>query len=231
METKIENLGVAFDRWPAFLTRSRKEFYFIEYEAPDMLRVNRRMSKEGENHEYFYNMNVMDVDIDNLKFIGVWDKLSKELQERLVKGDEEGAINAKNRMEHARKHRRGKYQNVPKQVVCCNCGKEQKMAAGLIVKNAEKWAEKNKLIPDTEAWIKQWKCQKCSPTPKGRKPSHNLPPNIELICVKKCGKKIVYPAAMVAKTIAKKGITLEQYVNNFVCQSCCNTRGRKKKSK
>jgi len=225
METKTDNLDVAFDKWPVFMSRSKKEFHFIGYEAPDILRVNRRMSMNGENHEYFYNMNVLSVDIDNLKFIGVWDKLSKELQERVINGDRDAA---KNRMEHARKHRRGKYQNVPKQVICCNCGKEQKMQSGLIVKNAEKWAEKNKLIPDTEAWIKQWKCQKCFPTPKGRKPSHNLPPKVELVCTKGCGNKVIYPASIALKFAQKKGLTIEKYISDFVCQKCHRTpRGRK----
>ena len=217
--------------WPAFLSRRKHEFYFIRYDGAEHLRVNRRTKKAGENVEGFYDLRVLDVDSDELKALGVWDNLSQEVKDKSLRVDDGEVIEAKERMEHARKHRKGKYIGVPDQVACSNCFEPQKMSRGLIVKNAEKWAAKNGILPDVDKWIKQWTCQKCHKTPRGRKPSHNLPPKVELVCVRKCGKKIIYPASIVAKTIAKKGITLEQYVGNFVCQICENTRGRKKKSK
>jgi hypothetical protein len=217
--------------WPAFLSRRKHEFYFIRYDGSDHLRVNRRTKKAGENIEYFYDLRVLDVDSDELKALGIWDKLSQEVKDKSLRVDDGEVVEAKERMENARKHRKGKYIGIPDQVACSNCFESQKMAKGVIVKNAEKWALKNGILPDVEKWIKQWQCQKCRPTPRGKKPSHNLPQKIELVCMKKCGKKVVYPASIVAKIIAKKGITLDFYVKNFVCQSCFPTKGRPKKSK
>lgn len=211
--------------WPSFLSRRRHEFHFVKMDTPDMLRVNRRIKKAGETHELFYNLGISDVDSDTLKFLGIWGGLSKEVQEQSVRIDEGGVIESANRMEHARKHRRNKYPGVQNGITCSNCGAEQKMVAAAIVKNAEKWALKNKMIPDIEKWIKQWKCQKCNPT-KGRRVHKDLPPKVELVC--KCGAKVVYPSAVVAKTIAKKSLTLEAYISGYRCQTCNPTKGRKK---
>lgn len=213
---------------PLFMAKNRNEYQFVRFEAPDSIVAWTKRVIATENHEFLGILKLDKIDQDNLKFIGVWDKLAKEIQDKLVSGDVIDLSEKQARMEHARKHRRGRYQNVPKQVVCCNCGKEQKMQSGLIVKNAEKWAEKNKLIPDTEAWIKQWKCQKCFPTLKGRKPSHNLPPKVELVCINGCGNKVIYPASVALKFADKKGLTIEKYISGYQCQSCAPSKGRKK---
>lgn len=227
MQTKqIDDVDIS---WPTFFSRSRKEFKFIRFEAPDILRVNRDSVKAGEHHESFYNLKVHDVDIDNLKFLDVWDQLSKDLQEKLIKGDEEVVVEAQERMEHARKHRRNKYPNVPHEVTCKNCGVVQKMSPGMIVARAEKIAkEKSNNLYTAEDYIKAFICQKCNPT-KGRKPSHNLPPKIELKC--KCGKTVLYPAAVALKFATKKGLTIEKYISTYQCQTCNPTKGRKKGKK
>jgi hypothetical protein len=194
----------------------------------DKLRVNRRISKAGEMHEFFYHIPITDVDTDNLKFLGIWDGLSQELKDTLVRLDNGDVEVAQARMEHARKHRRNKYPGVPDQVVCCNCGKEQKMAPSMIVARAEKIAKEKGIICTPEDYIKGFKCQKCCPT-KGRKPSHNLPPKVELKC--KCGASVTYPASIALKFAEKKGLTVEAYVKGYECQKCHPTKGRKKGKK
>lgn len=230
MKNESEVVEATSISWPSFFTRNRQEVYFIAFESPDILRINYRAKLSGETHEFFNNLSIFDVDVDNLKFIGAWEKLSKEIQDRLVKGDEEGVIEAKERMDHARKHRRNKYPNVPDSVTCCNCGKEQKMSPGSIVKNAEKWAAKNQLILDIEGWIKRWKCQRCAPSPRGRKSTGKCKP-IELHC-HKCTNIVTYPTNVLLKRAEKKNLTLEKFIEKWECQSCSPCKkGRKKKSK
>jgi hypothetical protein len=229
MQTKsIDNLEVSFVSWPTFISRSRKDFRFIRFEAPDILRVNRELVQAGEHYEFFYHLKVHDVDVDNLKFLGVWDKLSKDLQERLIKGDIEQEVAVNEHMEHMRKHRRNKYPNVPHEVTCKNCGVVQKMAPGMIVARAEKIAKEKKIIFTAEDYIKAFVCQKCHST-KGRKPTNNLPPKVELKC--KCGKTILYPAAVALKFASKKGLTVEKYISTYQCQTCNPTKWRKKGQK
>jgi hypothetical protein len=207
-----------------------KELYFVRLNG-NKLRVNERISKSGETRESFYDIPITDVSVDSLKDLELWESLTQELKDEIVKFDNSNIEEAKDRMEHARKHRRNKYPGVSDTVTCVNCNVEQKLAPSVIVARAEKIAKEKGIIFTPEDYCKGFVCQKCFPSRRGKKPSHNLPPKIELVCIRKCGKKVVYPASIVAKTIAKKGITLEQYVGNFVCQSCFPTKGRPKKSK
>jgi len=227
LKTNVESEVVG--EYPAFLVGGT-EFRYVRFDAPDNVVAWRQYIKSGEHFERIGILKIERIQTDSLKALGIWDKLAKETQDNLLKTEDEVPENLQKAWK-ARKAKGPKYPGVPDNITCIECGKVQKMSPGAIVKTAEKWAVKNQLIPDTDKWIKQWKCQECHKTPRGRKPSHNLPPKIELVCIKKCGKKVVYPASVVAKTIAKKGITLDFYVKNFVCQGCCNTRGRKKKSK
>jgi len=210
--------------WPTFFSRSKKEFRFICFEAPDMLRVNQDIVKGGEHSEYFWNMRVSDVDVDNLKFLGVWDQLPNEMQEKLIKGDIDGENEAKTRMDHARQHRRNKYPDIPREVKCNNCGVVQKMAPGNIAARIDKLASERGIYL-LDDFLKDFQCQKCRPT-KGRRAKHNLPPKIELVC--SCGNRVSYPASIVSKTLEKKGITLEQYQSGYKCRTCKPFRGRQK---
>jgi len=202
-----------------------REFQFVRFELPDNVTAIRDITKAGEHNEYKGIIKVEKMDIEALKGLGIWDKLDKNIQERMVKAESEPPDNLKKAWQ-ARKEGGSKYPNVPHEVTCCECGKVQKMSPGQIVKNSTKWATLNKFIPDVDKWIKQWKCQECFCTPRGRKPNHNLPPKVELKC--KCGISVSYPASIALKNATKRGITVEKYIKDFVCQSCKNTKGRKK---
>jgi len=203
--------------WPAFLSRSRKEFYYIDTESPELLRVNLRALINGDHNEFFYNLRIKDVDSDNLKFIGVWDSLTKEAQEESLRLDKGGEVF--DRMEKARGGRKSKYENVPKSLHCHKCNKDIKIAPGLLVKKFEKIAEEKKpeiyLLDD---WVKNFVCNSCLGVKRGRKKNHNLPAKIGLKC--KCGRSVLYPASVVIKQAEKKNITVEKLVKDYKCQKC-----------
>lgn len=217
----------AIDCWPAFLARDKQELFFVRFNAPDSLRVNKRVSKSGEVSEFFHNINVLDVDSGSLKSLGVWDSLTQDIRDTVVKLDNGDEIDKVNKMEHARKYRRNKYPGVPNTLTCVNCNVEQKMSPGLIVKNAEKMAKEKGILYTPADYVAKFVCSKCNPKRRGRAPSHNLPPKVELVC--KCGKKVIYPASVALKFAEKKGLKVEEYIKGYVCQVCHPTKGRHKK--
>ena len=210
---------------PMFLVRG-KEFRFIRFEAPDQIIAWKQVVKLGEHLEFPGILKIENIDTDNLKIIGVWEKLAKEIQDGLLKAEGEVPENLKRAWE-ARKSKGPKYPGVPAEITCIECHKVQKMSPGAIVKSAAKWALKNQLIPDTDKWLKQWRCQECHKTPRGRKANPNLPPKVTLTC--KCGTKVIYPGSVALKFATKKGLTLDKYVEKFACQICKpSPRGRPK---
>ena len=212
--TEVENESIA---WPIFLSRDRKEYRFIRMDG-NTLRVNHRINKLGEIHEFFYDMDVLKVDTSTLKSLGAWDNLSQDVKDKLVRVDEGDIEEAANRMEHARKYKRNKYPGVAHSVTCSNCGESKEMSPGLIVKGAEKIAKEKNIIYTAEDFCRDFKCSRCFPKRRGRAASTNLPPKVELKC--KCGKSIIYPASVVAKTASKKGLTVEKYVTGYACRKC-----------
>lgn len=223
----IKATEVGIDLWPVFMSRSRKEFHFISLDG-DKLRVNYRFRKEGETGETFYNLPITSVDADNLKFLGVWDGLSEDVKNKIIKFDEGGVEEENIRLENARKYRRNKYVDIPDQVVCSKCGREQKMNPAIIVARSEKIAKDRNSVYTAEDYVRDFLCQKCFST-KGRKANPNALVKVELVC--KCGAKVTYPGSIALKFATKKGITLDQYIKNFACQTCKpSPRGRPKKS-
>ena len=203
-----------------------KEFQFVRFESPDNIIAIRDIVKVGEHNEYRGIIKAERMDIETLKSLKIWEQLDKEVQERMIKGENEPPENLQKAWQ-AKKENGPKYPNIPHEVTCCECGKVQKMSPGQIVKYSTKWATRNAFIPDVEKWLKQWKCQECHPS-KGRKANPNLPPKVILSC--KCGAKVIYPSSVALKFATKKGLTLEKYIENFVCQKCCSSKGRKANS-
>jgi hypothetical protein len=220
-----------FDDCTLIKDRNNEEFYFLEFIAPDFLKCGLLKTKQGTNAIFYGKLPVNMLSANELQKIKVWDLLSEEIKKGIESFEATDRDSIREKMKDSRENLQLKYPNIPKTVTCIECGRVQNLAASLIVKKVEQWALDNQFVPDIDEWIKQWKCNKCLGIKRGRKPNHNLPPKIELVCIRKCGHKVVYPASVIVKTIAKKGITLEQYMGNFTCQHCVNTKGRQKKVK
>jgi hypothetical protein len=204
------------------------KFNFVRLDKPDNI-VAWKLGKdwEGWNYDHLGIVKAARLTSDILKRLNVWDKLDNEtrIEMEKIEADPNYVINT--RMEKAKKGRRNKYPNVPKEIACIECGQTIKMQASLLVKRAEKWANGNVLLTVFD-FIKQFKCQSCNPS-KGRKGTGKCKPT-ELIC--KCGNKIIYPMNVLKKRAEKKGITVEKLISSWVCQTCnpCH-KGRPRKIK
>lgn len=194
-------------------------FEFVRFNKPDKIVAWKvPISKEGH-----YNMGIIkvqSVDIDTLKFLGVWEQLSKEVQDSILNRKDLDIREKQERMEHARKHRRNKYENVPKEIKCSICGTMIKVAPGLLFKRIEKMCKEKNIAINIDDYIKVFKCQVCCPT-KGRKSTGKCVP-IELVC--KCGNKVTYPKNILMKQAEKRGVTLEEHIKGYACQKCKPTK-------
>jgi hypothetical protein len=208
----------------------RHKFNFVRLDKPDnIVAWKKGVDWEGWNIDHLGILKAGCINSDILKRIEVWDQLDEHVRSDIetIEADVDYVINT--RMDRARKSRKDRYPNVPKEVVCIECGEKIKIQPGTLVKRAEKWAKGNKLLTVFD-FIKQFKCQVCNPTPRGRVSTGKCKPT-ELVC--KCGNKIIYPMNVLKNRAEKKGITVEKLISSFKCQTCnpCRHRGRPRKQK
>jgi len=199
---------------PQFETKSGREYHFIEFRKSHLhVWKNGRGTSMGDGL-----VPVKDVSIATLKKLVVWSKLPKTTQTELTELEEAEKIAPVLRMAHARKHKRNKYEGIPREVTCCKCGTKQSINPAYIVKRVDK------LFTTVEKWCANYECRKCNPTPRGRKanPKYAHLPK-ELVC--KCGNKVKTSATAIVGAAERRKITPEEYVEKYVCQSCHKTKG------
>jgi len=187
---------------------------------------------DGYNHQIFGGLPIEKVDIETLKKIGVWEKLSPECQKKLESDQaaaKESEISAAHDlMEKARAARKQKYINVPRELVCTKCGNKISIAPGILVNRVDKIAKKKQIIFTVDDYIKQYLCQTCNPT-KGKSANPEtvgLPK--ELICTQCKSVKSCLPSSILQRA-KNKNMTPKQFLDTYVCQTCNPTRGRRKK--
>ena len=107
-------------------------------------------------------LDLTNVDKETLKQAKIWRDLPDNLRKIVerIKKEEHNVV--KDRMKHARNHRRGrnKYPGVPETLTCA-CGYTTPCVKSVFVKKAEKLGISPQELAD------QYQCQKCNPT-KGR---------------------------------------------------------------
>jgi len=199
---------------PKFETKSGRQFHFIEFRKPH-LHVWEDKKGNGISNGL---VPVKDVSIGTLKELVVWPKLSKDTQAELTEIEEAEKIAPVLRMAHARKHKRNKYEGIPREVTCCKCSSKQSINPAYVIKRADK------LFTTVEKWCANYECRKCNPTPRGRKanPKYAHLPK-ELVC--KCGNKVKTSATAIVGAAKRRKTTPEEYVEKYECQSCHKTKG------
>lgn len=201
----------------------KRKFNFVRFIKPQWLLVWEKLSdKNGETCEDCMGLNVREFDKDSLSELGIWQDLDegikKEVEARVVGQQSPHSI-----MEKARAGRRKKYENIPRELVCIKCKAKSSIPPGTLAKRIEK---KDVTI---EAYVAQFQCQACNFT-KGRKPNPALAGLPKEITCKKCGKKMACSPSYIAGRAKAKNITTEEFIEGWVCQSCNNTKGRRKKT-
>lgn len=120
--------------------------------------------KRDRRDEYICDkLNLSVVNKDILAEAGIWDSLSDGIKELIVQTHEETKAERKEKMAHARKKRKKKYDfsHLP-EFLTCKCGKEVKANYYYLQKKAD-----DKKVP-LDDLVKGYVCQSCCPT-KGRK--------------------------------------------------------------
>ena len=219
---------IKVDDRPMFDSYNGDSFEFVRFIKPDKILVwEDKMDTFSGNsvHEQICRgLNVREVEIEVLKTLKIWKKLSEEIQEGVEKRNFEIKNAVSIRMAKARQGRRQKYPHIPREMVCIKCTSVVKIVPSALAKKIE---EKGMLLDD---YIKDFHCQKCRPSPRGRKknPEYEGLPT-ELIC--KCGKIVKTSPYQLVEKAEKNKITVEKLIKNFACQKCNPTRGRKKRKK
>ena len=119
------------------------------------------MTESGVASAYKLDLLKTAVEVDVLKDIGVWGKLSKQVQDGIEGREKETEHEVHSRMAKARGKRKKKYTDLP-EMLTCKCGAQVKANYSYLQKKADA-----KKIPLMDL-VKGYQCQKCNPT-KGRK--------------------------------------------------------------
>lgn len=200
-----------FDQQTFELANGRK-FSFVRFIPPNNLLVWEDMVCKG--------LDVHDVDVETLKAINVWDNLPVEVQNTIAVRKVDEVKEVHELMAKARASRKKKYENMPKEMTCIQCGNVVEIIPSQI---AAKINKKNILLVD---FIASFKCKRCNPPVRGKKPNPefvNLPK--ELVC--KCGNSINISPYSLVKRAKDKKVTIEEFVAGWTCQKCNPTKGRK----
>jgi hypothetical protein len=220
MGLKFEEL---FESKQEIKSRRKEVYSFIDFGGRTLLLAQDGGTMAGINIVNYRKLDVCKFEPAELKEVGIWKKLSKEIRDEVENRIQVEAAQVEERMEKARAGRRKKYDGVPREAKCTECGKVQAIPPAEILKRAERMS----LSP--EAYVKQFKCQKCNPT-KGRRPTKDysgVPDHLEC----KCGKVVKYHPSMIVKQAEAKGMDVKKYVESYQCQKCCPSKRKRKKKK
>ena len=215
-------MSVVTEDYDSFETKNGKTYYLVNFVKPDNLLV----WQDGETNygcstAFCSSLKVVHVEPEELKRLKVWDKLSKETQEKIVNHIDEHKQAKVDRMGHARRGRKEKFPNIPENLTCCKCGEVEKAYPSQTAKKIEK------LDVTVEKYLEEYECGVCQPRTRGRKAN---PKNVPTDLVCKCGNKVTYPLNMIVKRAEDKNMNVTELIEGYRCQSCCPIkRGRKKK--
>lgn len=213
-----------FEEMVDFDSVDGRSFKLIKYVSPRMLHA---WLHKNPSEYVLGKLDIGDVSVDMLKQIDIWKEIPSNIQKELESKIIQQVEDVSSKMEKARAGRRARYKDVPREVVCASCGKTFPIAPGSIVKKVDMLVASGVIINIPE-YVSQWKCQKCNPT-KGRKKNPELA-NVpaELVC-NKCKTVKACPPSSIAQRAKLKGITIQKFLDTYVCQVCNPTKGRGRK--
>jgi hypothetical protein len=225
-----------FDGMTEFEDRQGDTLLFSQFKAPCYLIVWKIIRDSGGQGEgYCKGLHVKHVDEEALKYLGVWSKLSKKIQsevqdfERIEAAKKEAEREAmREQMGKARKARRQKYPDIPKELTCTKCGEVVEQAPSA---TAATMRRKGLLLNE---FLKTYECRTCNPPVRGRQidPKYaHLPKEIEVVCSKDCGYKRTVARSNVIAAAKKKGLEVEKYLKTYECQKCNPTKRKRKAPK
>ena len=208
------------DELDCFHTTNGVPCYFIAFKGRTIACWTETEKASHGSYDYVNNfLDITMVDEENLKRLNIWDNLTEQVQKEINNQKEVEKNKVIEKMAHARQHCKRKYNfaGLP-DILTCSCGKTSKPNYYALQKLAD---ERKISLADL---IKEYKCRKC----KNKDNKHvNLPEFMEC----KCGNKVKANYYYLKSKADKLGVTIEKLIEDFRCQTCAPTKGRKKKNK
>lgn len=202
----------------SFKDLSGRDLLFVRFGNPDKLLVwEKPYFKDGFNESICKVISVKTVDVDTLKTLNVWGKLSEDAQKEIYQRTEQEKADIIQGEQPAMFGRKLKYPDIPKEIDCSSCGCAIKIVPSIIGKRLEKSGI------SIEDYLKTFQCQKCKPV------KEVVSEKISLVCIQ-CGKNVSTTNSQVEARAAKKSMTVEYFTKQFQCQTCNPTKGAKKGS-
>lgn len=215
-----------FNDLPALSSLNGDEYRFVKRDNNDLC-VWRNDGKDYDVFKAsFIKCSAKQFSVETLKRINIWNKLDKDVKEYIESGqalkdfDEARMDRMENISSTSKTKKRRKYKGVPDKLKCTECGVYTKIAASVLVNRCEK----NDI--SIEDYIAGYKCQRCNPTRGRAKKDWGDVPN-HMVC--KCGHVQKYSQSAIVGMAKKKGLTVEAFVGQYVCQKCNPTRGKHKR--
>lgn len=163
-------------------------------------------------------LRIEKVSQEQLEVAELWDSIPKEHQ-KIIQDIDAGvkAVHVE-RMEHARKNRRTKYEGIPSDIPCTKCGAMIHIAPSYLVMRA-----KSNIPSEVEDWYKKnFVCKKCNPNTgrKGRAPDPELVGIPRKIKCSKCEREVNCNPRHLLEKAKEQGVTWQEYVKKYLCRSC-----------
>lgn len=205
----------------------RNKFNFVRLDKPDNI-IAWRLGRdwEGWNVDRLGIIKAGTINSDILKRIEVWDKLDEHVRGDIEKIEADVDYVIGTRMENARRGRKAKYPNIPKEIICSSCGNKVSIVPSVFVKKFEKVAAIKGIAYTIDLFIKEFQCTECVPVKRGRQPNPataHLPHELE--CNGCHTKKDVTPSGLVQRA-RSNNMTPEEFLKFYHCQGCKKTRGQ-----
>ena len=215
-----------------FRALNGRKFRYIGLYNPTTLKVWEKMSefKNGYDGERAGGLMVKDVDVETLKEYKIWEDLSEDVQKMILDRTVQEQDAVMSLMGKARAGRKNKYPNVPRELICTKCQSKTPVIPGALVKKVEKIAKSKNITMTVDDYVKGYQCRKCLPVKRG-KPANPEFANLPKTMTCKCGHTVNSNVYQLKKKALKMGTTIQELINNFVCQGCCQTKGMHKRGK
>ena len=207
-----------------FEAMNGRRFLFVGMKDPATLIVwEHRGTDHGWRTERLGALDVHSIEISTLKKHNLWDSLTPEVQQEITNGVVEEKKAVVELMAKARMSRKQKYANVPRELICPKCSGKKVVSPGALVKQADETSKEKKIIYTVQDLIRDYVCKACK---KVVDPELvNLPD--KLVC--KCGYTTRAVAGQLKDRAVRLGCSVKEVIENYKCQSCFPSKGRKKK--
>jgi hypothetical protein len=205
-----------------FRARNNGLYFYSKLNLPKYVTVWTEMvNKDGWDATSCKLLPILDISENVLKEINVWDLLTEELQNQVKEYDEVESNKPKIVIDNVDVEKvvrkRKKHPNYPSEIACIKCKTMMKVNVGNLSNKLER------LNLTIEEYVKISTCQVCVPS-KGRKSGNKSLPTILKCHGENCNNEVTYASANLIKYAERKGLTINELIASYKCQSCAPSK-------